>query len=71
MSTGGTYPDLAMQKGLELIGWDKKYKVQTSKSRDIAELKRAIHKSMFVSVNMAVSTDIYDMYDGQFVYEGN
>ena len=70
MASGGTYPDLAMQKGLELAGWDKKYRVATSKSSDIDELKRVIHRHMFASVNMVVSREIYDLYDGRFVYEG-
>jgi C1A family cysteine protease len=71
MSQGGTYPDLAMQKGLELIkDGTKRYKVMSSTSRDVDELKRVIHKSMFASVNMVVTKDIYNLDDKNFVYEG-
>lgn len=70
MGKGGTYPDLAMQKGLELAGLEKKYKVCTSKSTKIEDIKRAIHSSMFVCVNMVVSKDIYNLDERNFVYEG-
>ena len=71
MGQGGTYPDLAMQKGLELVkGGLKRYKVMSSTSRDINELKRVIHKSMFASVNMIVTKDIYNLDDKNFVYQG-
>ena len=71
LSQGGTYPDLAMMKGLELVGgWSSQYEVKSSKSDDINELKRAIHQNMFVSVNMVVTKDLYDIDDKNFVYEG-
>ena len=44
MGRGGTYPDLAMQKGLDLVpDGNSLYTVRSSKSRDINELKRALH----------------------------
>ena len=44
MGQGGTYPDLAMAKGLELAkGMKSKYEVKTSTKREIDILKRAIH----------------------------
>lgn len=71
MSHGGTYPDLAMQKGLELIpNGTKRYKVMSSTSSSVDELKRVIHKSMFASVNMVVTKDIYNLDDKRFIYEG-
>jgi hypothetical protein len=60
-----------MQKGLELIkDGTKRYKVMSSTSRDIDELKRVIHKSLFASVNLVVTKDIYKLDDKNFVYEG-
>ena len=38
MSSGGTYPDLAMMKGLELAKLNDEYQVRSSTSRDIDEL---------------------------------
>lgn len=71
MGKGGTYPDLAMMKGLELVKELKgQYVVKSSKSDDINELKRALHQNMFVSVNMTVTKDLYDVDDKNFVYEG-
>ena len=53
MIGAGTYPDLAMTKGLELYSHGNKlYKVMSSTSRDINELKRIMHKNMFACVNM-------------------
>lgn len=70
MHQGGTYPDLAMQKGLELVkDGTKRYKVMSSNSRDIDELKRVIHKCMFASVNMIVTRDIYNLDSENFVYQ--
>lgn len=44
MGKGGTYPDLAMMKGLELFpNGNALYAVKSSKSTDINELKRVIH----------------------------
>ena len=72
MGQGGTYPDLAMAKGLELAkGMRGKYEVKTSTKREIDILKRAIHQNMFVSVNMIVTKDIYDLDGNNFVYQGN
>lgn len=71
MGKGGTYPDLAMMKGLELVKeLQGQYVVKSSKSDDINELKRALHQNMFVSVNMTVTKDLYDVDDKNFVYEG-
>ena len=72
MGRGGTYPDLAMMKGLDLMkDGGKNYVVKTSKSKDINELKRVIHQNMFASVNMLVTKDIYDLDGDNFVYQGN
>ena len=69
---GGTFPDLAMMKGLELFpDGNKNYVVKSSKSDDINELKRAIHQNMFVSVNMMVTKDIYNIDGKNFVYMGD
>ena len=71
MGQGGTYPDLAMMKGLELVpNGTKNYVVKSSKSDDVNELKRALHQSMFVSINMTVTKDLYDIDARNFVYEG-
>ena len=71
MGQGGTYPDLAMLKGLELVKDGKKrYSVKTSTSKDIDELKRVIHKTMFASVNIMATKDLYDLDDKNFVYQG-
>lgn len=71
MNNGGTYPDLAMQKGLELIpDGTKNWKVMTSTSRDVNALKRELHANMFVSVNMVVSAEIYDLDGKNFIYQG-
>ncbi len=71
MNRGGTYPDLAMSKGLELVnGWSSEYSVKSSSSTDPNELKRVIHKNMFACVNMMVTRDIYDLDPNRFVYEG-
>ena len=75
MGQGGTYPDLAMAKGLELMGneWKKMYSVKsvTSKNISVEHLKRVIHSDLFASVNMMVTKDIYDVDDKNFVYKGN
>ena len=72
IETGGTFPDLAMMKGLELFpNGTKNYVVKTSKSSEIDDLKREVHHNMFVSVNMMVSRDIYDVSEKNFVYAGN
>ena len=42
----------------------------SSTSIDINDLKRVIHKSMFASVNMIVTKDIYNLDDKNFVYRG-
>ena len=71
MDKGGTYPDLAMMKGLDLIkDGNKNYVVKSSKSDNIDELKRVVHQNMFVSVNMTVTKDIYDLDLNDFVYKG-
>ena len=71
MGRGGTFPDLAMAKGLELYpDGIKDYVVRTSTSSDINALKRAVHQNMFVSVNMMVTRDIYDLDGRNFVYAG-
>lgn len=71
MGTGGTYPDLAMMKGLELAGLTGEYQVKTiSNSTDVSQLKRVIHQNLFASVNMSVSRDIYSLDSGNFVYQG-
>ena len=64
LGNSGTYPDLALAKALELIGSSgggNGMEVKTSKSDDVNVLKRAIHSSMFASVNMVVTNDIYDL----------
>lgn len=72
MSQGGTYPDLAMLKGLELVkDGTKRYVVKSSTSKDIGDLKRVIHKSMFASVNIVATKDIYRLDDKNFVYLGD
>lgn len=72
IENGGTYPDLAMMKGLELVPESsKKYEVKSSTSTDVNELKRTLHQNMFVSVNMVVTKDIYDLNSQNFVYVGN
>lgn len=72
MGTGGTYPDLAMMKGLELIPNGKDdYIIRTSTSRNVNDLKRAVHKGMFVCINMIVTKDLYDLNSEQFIYNGN
>lgn len=72
MGKGGTYPDLAMSKGLELVpDGTKNYVVKSSTSKDISELKRVLHQNMFASVNMVVTKDIYDINGVNFVYNGN
>ena len=71
MGKGGTYPDLAMMKGLELLPHGTEmYEVKTSKSDDIQDLKRVIHKCMFASVNMTVTKDLYTLSAKNFVYTG-
>lgn len=70
MSSGGTYPDLAMMKGLELAKLNECYQVRSSTSRDIDELKRVIHGNMFASVNMVVTKELYDLNSINFVYHG-
>lgn len=58
-----------MMKGLDLIpNGNKMYSVKSSKTKDINELKRVIHKNMFASVNMVVTNDIYDLDSQNFVY---
>ena len=72
MIGAGTYPDLAMTKGLELYSHGNKlYKVMSSTSRDINELKRIMHKNMFACVNMKVTDDLYDLNSKNFVYSGD
>ena len=72
MGQGGTFPDLAMLKGLELVGDKMKdaYEVKSSTSSDLKEVKRVIHKNMFASVNMIVTKDIYKLDEENFVYLG-
>ena len=71
MTHGGTYPDLAMAKALELAyKGQPPYSVECSSSRDIEELKRVLHQNMFASVNMLVTKDIYDLDGTRFVYNG-
>lgn len=71
MGRGGTYPDLAMTKGLELFpNGTSLYTVKTSTSRDIDELKRVLHKNLFACVNMVVTKDIYDLNGSNFIYNG-
>lgn len=68
---GGTYPDLALQKGLDLVpDGNKNYVVRSSKSNDINALKRVLHQSMFASVNMTVTKDIYNLDGENFIYQG-
>ena len=72
MRQGGTYPDLAMTKGLELFpNGTQDYVVKTSTSSDINELKRIVHKNMFACVNMVVTKDIYDLSPKNFIYAGD
>ena len=71
MGMGGTYPDLAMMKGLELAGLKDEYAVKTSSETEVDQLKRAIHQSMFVSVNMKVTKDIYKVDGQNFIYKGD
>ena len=70
MSSGGTYPDLAMMKGLELAKLNDEYQVRSSTARDIDELKRVIHGNMFASVNMVVTKELYELNSINFVYHG-
>ena len=71
MGRAGTYPDLAMTKGLELFpNGTSLYTVKTSTSRDIDELKRVLHKNLFACVNMVVTKDIYDLNGSNFIYNG-
>lgn len=70
MGNGGTYPDLAMEKGLELAKLKDYYQVCSSTSRIIDELKRVLHKNMFVSVNMVVTKQIYELNQINFIYDG-
>ena len=66
----GTYPDLALTKGLELMpNGTKNFCVKSSTSINVDELKRIIHKNMFASINMMVTRDIYDLDSRNFVYE--
>lgn len=60
-----------MMKGLELAKLDGKYRVCSSSSRDVDELKRVIHKNMFASVNMMVTRELYDINSINFVYSGS
>lgn len=71
IAQGGTYPDLAMMKGLELAKLNEMYQVCSSSSRDIDELKRVLHKNMFASVNMVVTKELYDLNSINFVYSGS
>lgn len=72
LSSAGTYPDLAMTKGLELLpNGNNKYKVMSSKSTNINDLKRILHKNMFACVNMKVTNDIYDLNTRNFIYNGD
>ena len=72
MTNGGTYPDLAMTKGLELYAPLKnKYVVKSSNTSDVNELKRIIHKHMFASINMIVTDDLYMLDSNRYVYRGN
>ena len=59
MGRSGTYPDLALQKGLELAPeMAAEYVVRTSTSNDVNE------------VNMMVSKDLYYLDGKDFVYNG-
>lgn len=71
MNVGGTYPDLAMTKGLELARLTSEYDVKSSSSKDVNELKRAVHQNLFVSVGMVVTKDIYKVTPQDFVYKGD
>lgn len=72
LNVAGTYPDLAMSKGLELMPNGKRqYNVRISKSRDVDDLKRVLHKNLFACVNMKVTKDIYDLNAKNFVYSGD
>lgn len=72
MGKGGTYPDLAMQKGLEIAPrWIRdSFAVKTSKDTSPDALKRAVHQNMFVSCNVTVWGDLYDLDSANFVYSG-
>lgn len=71
MDAGGTFPDLAMMKGLELVpNASRNWAVRTSTSKNISQLKRIIHGNMFASVNMMVTKDIFDLNQENFVYNG-
>lgn len=70
LGRSGTYPDLAMVKGLELAPqFNGKYEVKTSTSHNIDELKRVIHKNMFACINMSVTKDFCNLNDSNFVYK--
>lgn len=72
VGNGGTYPDLAMSKGLELLGdFGKKFKVETSKTSNVNDLKRILHKNMFACANMKVTTDLYTLSPSNFIYNEN
>lgn len=72
MGMGGTYPDLAMAKALDLLPpGSPEYVVRTSTSKEIDELKRVLHKNLFACVNLVVTKDIYDLDGSRFVYGGN
>ena len=72
MDSGGTFPDLAMAKGLELLPpGSPEYTVNTSTSKDVNELKRILHKNLLACVNMVMTKDIYDLDGKNFVYQGN
>lgn len=65
----GTYPDLTMMKGLDLLpNGNNLYEVKSSTSSDINELKRVLHKNMFVCVNMMVCDDLYKLDANNFIY---
>ena len=71
MGMAGTYPDLAMAKGLDLFpDGTKTYAVKSSTSKEVDELKRILHKNMFACVNMVVTKDLYDLDGTNFVYPG-
>ena len=71
MGTGGTYPDLAMAKGLELFpDGQATYCVKSSTSKEVEELKRVLHGNMFACVNMIVTKELYDLGPTNFVYQG-
>ena len=69
---GGTYPDLAMKKGLELVpNGLTNYNVRSSNSRDINDIKRILHQNLLACVNMVVTKDLYELNGNNFIYQGS